>query len=112
MRLFFAGIATATAGIAFSVGTATGGHVRPERIGARGVSTEALNSVVRRYCATCHSATSRQGNRSLRAQIMPPPGSRSPKGDTLLSLVETLEETIDKAAKPNPGNRTFQRLNR
>jgi hypothetical protein len=134
MRLFFAGIATATAGIAFSVGTATGGHVRPERIGARGVPTEALNSVVRRYCATCHSATSRQGNlslakfdvdsaadntdvserviRSLRAQIMPPPGSRSPKGDTLIALVETLEQTIDKAAKPNPGNRTFQRLNR
>jgi len=134
MKLFFAGIATATAGIAFSVGTAIGGHVRPERVGARGVSTEALNSVVRRYCATCHSATSRQGNlslakfdvdslldntdvaekviKTLRSEMMPPPGSRKPRGDTLTALVETIEQTIDKASKPNPGNRTFQRLNR
>ncbi len=134
MKLFFAGIATATAGIAFSVGTAIGGHVRPERIGARGVSTEALNSVVKRYCASCHSATQKKGNLSLanfdvdsaadntdvsekvikklRTEMMPPPGSRKPRGDTLLALVETLEQTIDKASKPNPGNRTFQRLNR
>ena len=134
MRLFFAAVATVTAGIAFSVGTATGDHVRPEHKGARGISNDALNSVVRRYCATCHSATSRAGNlslatfsvdsapdntdvsekviRTLRSEMMPPPGSRKPRGDTLLSLVETLEQTIDKASKPNPGNRTFQRLNR
>jgi hypothetical protein len=134
MRLFFAGVVTATAGVAFAVGTATGGHVRPERLGARGVSTEALNSVVRRYCGSCHSPTQRKGNlslqgfdvdsaadntdvsekiiRKLRAEMMPPPGSRKPAGDTLLALVETLEQTIDKASKPNPGNRTFQRLNR
>ncbi|MGH7618990.1 MAG: DUF1592 domain-containing protein [Gemmatimonadaceae bacterium] len=134
MKLFFAGAVTVTAGIAFTVGTATGSHVHPERIGARGVSTQALNSIVKRYCATCHSATSRQGNlslakfdvdsaadntdvaerviRTLRSQMMPPPGARTPRGDSLVSLVETLEQTIDKAAKPNPGNRTFQRLNR
>jgi hypothetical protein len=134
MRLFFAGAVIVTAGIGFTVGTATGGGVHPTRIGARGVSSDALNGVVKRYCATCHSATSRQGNvslanfdvdsaadntdmsekviKTLRSEMMPPPGSRKPRGDTLVALVETLEQTIDKASKPNPGNRTFQRLNR
>jgi hypothetical protein len=39
---------------------------------------------------------------------------RAPEGDTLLELVETLEKTLDDAARrnPNPGRRTFQRLNR
>jgi hypothetical protein len=50
--------------------------------------------------------------RKLRAQMMPPPGSRRPAGDTLLALVETLEQVIDKSSKPNPGARVFQRLNR
>jgi len=44
--------------------------------------------------------------------MMPPPTARKPGGDTLLALVEALEATIDKAARPNPGSRTFQRLNR
>src|SRR5439155_18552402 len=33
-------------------------------------------------------------------------------GDTLVALVETLEQVIDKSSRPNPGARTFQRLNR
>ena len=102
-------------------------------IGARGVSTTALTEVVQKYCVNCHSPTMRRGNlnlknfvvdsasedvevtekiiRKMRAQMMPPPGSRKPTGDTLLALIETLEKTMD-AVPINPGNRTFQRLNR
>jgi hypothetical protein len=136
MKIVFVSAAGVAAALAFSVGTATGGRVPPTpKIGARGVSTAALNATVQRYCASCHSPTMKKGNlslrgfdvdsatndlavsekmiRKLRAQMMPPPESRKPGGDTLLALVETLEQTIDKAsAKPNPGTRTFQRLNR
>ena len=98
------------------------------------VSNEALNAVVQRYCATCHSTRTKAGNqilegfdvaaahenralaekmiRKLRAEMMPPPGARRPTGDTLLALVETLERTIDRNTDPNPGSRPFQRLNR
>ncbi len=100
----------------------------------RGIPTSELSAVVNRYCASCHSETQKRGNlslkgfdidsapahlevsekmiRKLRAQMMPPPGSRRPTGDTLLALVEALESTIDKSGPINPGNRTFQRLNR
>jgi hypothetical protein len=52
--------------------------------------------------------------RKLRAGMMPPPGVPRPGGDTLLALVQTIERRIDAAAaaNPNPGSRTFQRLNR
>jgi uncharacterized protein DUF1592/uncharacterized protein DUF1588/uncharacterized protein DUF1587/uncharacterized protein DUF1595/uncharacterized protein DUF1585 len=104
------------------------------RVGARGIATSALSAVVQRYCVSCHNPTQLKGNvslqgydvdsapaqltvsekviRKLRAQMMPPPGSRRPAGDTLLALVETLEQLIDKSSPPNPGARTFQRLNR
>ena len=98
-----------------------------------------LNEVVERYCAGCHSDRRLRGNMTLqgfdvetaaeeaesaekaekmivklRAGLMPPPGNRRPAGDTLLALVETLEETMDRAYRsaPNPGTRIFQRLNR
>src|SRR5688572_10146782 len=104
------------------------------RIGARGIETKALSATVQRYCMNCHNPRQLRGNldltgydvdsaparqatsekmiRKLRAQMMPPPGSRRPAGDTLLALVETMEQVIDKTTKPNPGTRTFQRLNR
>jgi hypothetical protein len=50
--------------------------------------------------------------RKLRAEMMPPPGSRRPSADTLKALVETLETLVDNSGAPNPGARTFQRLNR
>ena len=103
-------------------------------LGARGIETAALSAVVRRYCQGCHNAKTPRGNlsldgfsldsasgnievaekviRKLRNQMMPPPTARKPGGDTLVALVETLEQTIDRAAKPNPGTRPFQRLNR
>jgi hypothetical protein len=50
----------------------------------------------------------------LRLNMMPPPGSRRPGGDSLLILAQTLEPLMDEAAArdPNPGFRPFQRLNR
>jgi len=93
------------------------------------------NEVIEQYCVRCHSDRRLRGNMSLerfdaespeanpvlaekmivklRAGMMPPPGVRRPAGDTLLALVESLEERIDAAARlnPNPGGRTFQRLN-
>ena len=52
--------------------------------------------------------------RKLRTAMMPPPGRPRPGADTLLALVETLEQTVDEFAEanPNPGSRSFQRLNR
>ncbi|MBI3983088.1 MAG: DUF1592 domain-containing protein [Gemmatimonadetes bacterium] len=100
------------------------------------VSSEALNRVVQGLCVLCHNPQAMTGNlslvgfdvtnpekkpdvaekmiRKLRAGMMPPPGVPRPGGDTLLALVATLERRIDAAAatSPNPGTRTFQRLNR
>jgi hypothetical protein len=94
------------------------------------------NEVVEQYCVRCHSDRRLQGNLSLegfdadapetdpaltekvivklRAGMMPPPGSRRPAGDTLTSLAVSLEDRIDQLAlaNPDPGARTFQRLNR
>jgi hypothetical protein len=46
--------------------------------------------------------------------MMPPPGMARPAGDTLQQLEETLERLMDQTAarSPNPGSRSFQRLNR
>lgn len=100
------------------------------------ISMEALNRVVQGVCFLCHNDQLLTGNmtvtgfdvaspqdkpelaekmiRKLRAGMMPPPGAPRPGPDTLLALVETLETRIDEAAgsHPNPGDRTFQRLNR
>ena len=100
---------------------------------------DALNGVVRTYCQRCHNDRMLTGNfsldgfdvgaagrdaasavraekmiRKLRANMMPPPGMRRPPAETLQALVETLETVVDAAAAadPNPGYRTFQRLNR
>jgi hypothetical protein len=106
----------------------------PKTRGGRGIESAALSDVVKNFCTGCHNPRQLRGNldltgynvdsaparldvsekmiRKLRAQMMPPPGSKRPQGDTLLALAETLENIIDKGARPNPGSRTFQRLNR
>ena len=95
-----------------------------------------LNAVLRQYCVVCHNDVMLTGNLTLsefdvaeaprlaqtaeemivklRAEMMPLPGAPRPSSDTLLALVETLETLIDEVAEadPNPGIRTFQRLNR
>jgi hypothetical protein len=100
------------------------------------VSNEALTTVVRQTCGACHNERTKAGNlllqtfdvanaastpevaekmiAKLRAGMMPPPGRKRPGGDTLVALAETLERLVDRAAalKPEPGTRSFQRLNR
>jgi hypothetical protein len=100
------------------------------------ITNEALTALVRRLCGVCHNDQARTGNLSLtsydvaaaprvpettekmisklRAGMMPPPGIPRPGGDTMQVLVETLERLIDEEAarSPNPGGRSFQRLNR
>ncbi|MDE2876507.1 MAG: DUF1592 domain-containing protein [Gemmatimonadota bacterium] len=94
------------------------------------------NDVIEQYCLRCHNDTRLQGNmslerfdaadapadaelaermiRKLRAGLMPPPGTRRPTEDALLALTLSLEKQLDAAAaaNPNPGRRSFQRLNR
>ena len=94
------------------------------------------NAVVRRYCVTCHNDARRIGGlslatfdvaraaqnaevaekviRKLQAGFMPPPLSARPDPATYAALIAALETDIDTAAatSPNPGGRTFQRLNR
>jgi hypothetical protein len=99
-------------------------------------TVEAYDDVVRRYCASCHSDRREVGNLSLegfsvadpvarteiaekvilklQAGMMPPAGRRRPAGDTLIQLARMLETSLDAAAyaRPDPGYRSFQRLNR
>jgi mono/diheme cytochrome c family protein len=99
-------------------------------------TAEALTAVVKKTCSGCHSNTRMSGQLTLqdwdimnatgkpeiaekmigklRTGMMPPPGRARPAGDTLTMLAETLEKMLDAkaAAAPNPGGRTFQRLNR
>jgi len=94
------------------------------------------NGVIRRYCVSCHSDARKTGGlslasfdvshaaqntevtekviRKLQAGMMPPPLSPRPDAATQTALISALETTVDAAVlgKPNPGARTFQRLNR
>ncbi len=115
-------------------------HAPPKtpRVGST-ISNSALTQIVRQTCASsCHSderklgsltlehfevtgATASPANtevaekmiNKLRTGMMPPPGRKRPGGDTLTVLASTLESLIDRAAviRPEPGVRTFQRLN-
>jgi hypothetical protein len=94
------------------------------------------DDVMRRYCVTCHNDARKAGGlslasfdvahvaqntavaekviRKLQAGLMPPPLAPRPDASTQAALVTALETNVDTAAlsKPNPGVRTFQRLNR
>ena len=98
--------------------------------------TPDFNAVVTRYCVGCHNDKSKSGGlslaafdvahaaknadvaekviRKLQAGFMPPPLSARPDPATHAALIAALESDIDAASavKPNPGARTFQRLNR
>jgi hypothetical protein len=96
------------------------------------------NALVKRYCVGCHNDRNkdRAGSlslasfdiakageeadvaermiRKLQASMMPPPGMPRPDAATYQGFIRALETTVDAHAKanPNPGGRTFQRLNR
>ncbi len=109
-------------------------HTEPTRRIA--IAPEALTGVVKNSCAAlCHSERRKAGDLSLagfdvaqatknpevsekmilklRAGMMPPPNARRPAGDTLSQLADALERSMDLryAAQPDPGSKTFQRLN-
>ena len=94
------------------------------------------DDLVQEYCVPCHNERRLLGNmsleefdaanpvsdapiaekmiRKLRAGMMPPPGQTRPPEDEITAFVNSLEEKLDEAAAraPNPGTRSFQRLNR
>ena len=96
----------------------------------------AHNGMLRTYCMVCHNDRMKTGNMSLagfdagdapanpvlaekmvsklRLGMMPPPGARRPPEEALTEVAESLETQLDEsaAANPNPGRRSFQRLNR
>ena len=104
----------------------------------RTVSSRQLTqrAVITQYCQGCHNDRVKSGGmsvqaleprtldqsaelaeemiRKLRAGMMPPAGAPRPDAATLKALTRSLETTLDRAAAahPNPGWRTFQRLNR
>ncbi len=99
---------------------------------------EDSNALVKRYCVGCHNDRNkdRAGSltlasfdmakageeadvaermiRKLQASMMPPPGMPRPDAAAYQNFIRALETTVDAHAKanPNPGGRTFQRLNR
>ena len=103
---------------------------------ATGNGAAAPDEVIKQYCLRCHGKRVQRGNleltgfdvsapqqtavvaekviRKLRAGRMPPPGAKRPAAQVLETLAQTLEQRIDAAAaaRPNPGGRSFQRLNR
>ena len=119
------------------LGLVASAQQRPVPAAAHPASTTPdFNAVVKRYCATCHTEARKPGGlslasfdmaraadhteiaeamiRKLQAGMMPPPGSPRPDAATYAALISNLETTVDAAAtvRPNPGVRTFQRLNR
>ena len=64
--------------------------------------------------AELHADVAEKMIKKLRAGMMPPASSDRPDNTVLQSLASSLEARLDSiaAARPNPGNRTFQRLNR
>jgi len=103
--------------------------------GIEPMSYQEQNVTIGRYCFRCHNDTSMTGGlslesfdaeraydnadlaekmiRKLRAGMMPPRQAQQPDETTVVSLITALETTVDEAAAahPNPGRRTFQRLN-
>ena len=100
------------------------------------LSVAAQKTVISDFCLTCHDDDHAKGGltlekfdpgraaenaetaekmiRKLRAGMMPPAGAERPDAATLTAMAVALENRVDQAAasRPNPGRRTFQRLNR
>ena len=107
-----------------------------EEASPRTLSPETVTNFVADYCLMCHSDAAKTGGltlesfdaahvaddaevaekmiRKLRLGMMPPAIAPQPERETVEALVTTLATQIDTAAaeQPNPGRRTFQRLNR
>jgi cytochrome c5 len=141
VTLFGAAVLTAVVAVATSQSgraAASASAVRPvpAHTSATPLSAQEARAVVEQYCLTCHDDDKKKGELSLetfdpakvearadvgekmikklRAGMMPPPGAERPPEATIDALAGSLEARLDAAAdaKPNPGHRTFQRLNR
>jgi mono/diheme cytochrome c family protein len=122
----------------FAQGTAppSGAAANGPPKGSPYVQASSHATLVKTYCATCHSDRTRSGELSLehadltdipkhaelwekvirkvRAGMMPPAGMPRPEAATLEAFVSHLETTIDRAAvaTPRPGRTALHRLNR
>ena len=100
------------------------------------VDIDTARTVIEQTCLRCHNDRTRQGDmslasfdvaraaddpelaerlvRKLRAGLMPPAGVSRPAEEQLSLLAEVLETHLDAraASDPDPGHRSFQRLNR
>ncbi len=130
------GLVLASSGLSRVEPPVPGVAVPPAAASERALGDLDDNEVIRQYCVRCHNERRLLGNmsleefdaadapadgelaermiRKLRAGLMPPPGNRRPGEAVLTGLVGSLESQMDRAAAadPNPGRRTFQRLNR
>ena len=130
-RLLLAAMGTVALGAGFVAATPAQKEASP-----RTLSPETVDNFVADYCLMCHSDAARTGGltlesfdglhvaddaevaekmiRKLRLGMMPPAIAPQPERDIVDALVATLETQIDTqaASQPNPGRRTFQRLNR
>jgi len=115
------------------------GAATPKPVAAHGADPSTAGgqtALLKQYCTTCHNDRMKTGGlslaaydaahpeqspavsekviRKLRAGMMPPAGVKRPDEPTLAALVAALETRVDKAAaaNPDPGRRSFQRLNR
>jgi hypothetical protein len=110
--------------------------VASHAVAAAPMSYDAQNEAIQKFCVTCHNDMISRGNlslasfdaakatekaelaekivRKLRTGMMPPKEAKQkPDMATRMALVTALETTLDSAsATPNPGRRSFQRLNR
>ena len=100
------------------------------------LSPDAMSTMLNDYCVMCHSDAAMTGNltlesfdathveqnaevaekmvRKLNAGMMPPAFAPQPEEHERAALTSSLEVRIDEAwaKEPNPGRRSFQRLNR
>ena len=114
----------------------TASYLRATPVHVDTLSVDAANAVVQQTCTRCHNDRRLRGNlsledfdvsrapdqagkaeamvRKLRAAMMPPSGSRRPEEAVLQGLAAAIETRMDASARvdPDPGTRTFQRLNR
>jgi hypothetical protein len=129
-------VATCAAALLGGLSLATAGAQQPAAAPAKPLSVAELNDFVANTCAACHNPSLMMGNlslrdydvtkplqrvdvsekmiRKLRAGLMPPPEAPPPPPGGRRALAEALETRIDQAsaARPDPGFRPFQRLNR
>ena len=135
----YALLGTVTLGVVLA-GSGAPRHDEPQAAsilsGTERRSSSPHDAQIQVYCVGCHNERLQSGGvtlarfeietaeqhaelaerviHKLRAGMMPPAGAKRPDAAEIQSIVASLEARLDQAATlhPNPGRRTFQRLNR